>query len=289
MLINPTPYSHIQLIVPESYLWGGIYNDTAGSTMAALFDGDVDTWKIMSSASQWLYDSANALSYFALLYQHYGDDDLIYYKIMNNVGDDELAVTDGAEELIGQTENMWDYTGSPAKTYLTAYGKSAYSNVLLEYSAAALSQYHKINPSDTNDHTLRQVMFSRNYRVPMFNTPRDCEYTFSPQIGKNKIGLESPRFTLAQSYSMVGRHTFVWSALTAAEKLTFEFFLRAFGGNMARPFAMCIIHGESPSGVTNKVMTTHMLIIDEQTVKWKVDAETNRHGIEFSATELIRV
>ena len=123
----------------------------------------------------------------------------------------------------------------------------------------------------------------------MYNKDWSAEFMFSPQVGSNKIDIQSPRFSQASSYILRGKHSFNWTGLTAGEKLTFELFLGAFGGNMARPFAMCIIHGQSPSGVTNKVMTTRLLIIDEQSVTWSVDRDTERHGISFSATELIPV
>lgn len=277
-----TGNSHIQLIVPEGYLQGGfvpVDHDTE------LFDGDVDSQVTLVTDTNyvWNFESNLALHKWTLLFWHYGNTGT--YKIRQDDYTD-LSITDFAEEDIGQTSNSWDIS-TPVVEFARNGASEKRSNLLLEHTDVTSSSYVDwldvtLGHAGSN---LRQVIFSRDYKVPMYNRNHTASYGFQSRVGNSFVGTRSPRFSLRESYVMAGNHSFEWTDLTAAEQLTFELFIRAFGGNMMRPFAMCVMHGTSP--VANNVMSTMMLLIDSQSVKWKRDRESLRHGISFSATELI--
>lgn len=289
--LKSLPNSHIQLLVPMSYEYGGAITDEA--TTANAFDGDVDSSIQLPATSvvKWTYPAA--VSYptvvgtnpWMLIYRHYGDNSCVY-KVTFDATD--CVLTQGfIEEDRGQVARDWTNDGD---VFNRDNSSSAFSNLLVE-CAASVGSYtiHRFNiTTGSASSNVREVIFSKDYTVPMYSKSMSSSYYFTSQTGKTKTGIQSPRFNLRNSYVMAADHSFEWNELTDAEKLVFEYFFKAFGGNITRPCAMCVIHGTPTASETiNNVMTTRMLVINEGSVKWSRNKQTLRHNLNFNATELI--
>lgn len=120
--------SHIQLIVPEHYLQGGVPND---ATVYVPFDGDVDTIEQLTPDTKDISitsDSSYIAVTFTLIYGHQGSTGTLRVRELElgDVGD--LAINDYAES----TASDWTLT-----TFVTlSRATSAFSSILCEHESA---------------------------------------------------------------------------------------------------------------------------------------------------------
>jgi hypothetical protein len=284
MTRSDNPKSHIQFIVPEQYLQGGAPEDP---DIYLPFSGNVDAIEQLTPGGkviQWAFDisgTKESRPTFALIYGHQGNTGELFLGVGNGLPGiiEPVGITDYAETDSGD----WSFNTIGDDTYISRV-TSQFSSVLVqfaEYDSRLASANLTVFSQGSQ---FRQLMFSRDYSVPMHNNTWSCKREFRPKMSASYLKQESPRFHLTNEYAEIAEHSFEWTGLGDSDRRIFDIFFAAFGGNVTRPFAMCVIHGGALT-----TMDCRMLVINEPSISWKHDREMNRDGLKFTATELIPI
>jgi hypothetical protein len=277
---NTNVYSHIQLVVPEWYKLGGAPVD---DTVYNWCDGDVDSIETFTPDTKtigWEYPDEEALCAYTLVYGHQGDDGVI------EVHHDGAAVDLGGSDGLGFAQTGADNWFIDTNEFYRQATSTEFSSVLIETKDPVAATTHAIDITTAGDQA-RLIMFSRDYRVPLYNKNWSCRRSFKIHESESYLKQKSPRFHLRNEYREVAEHSFEWSGLSVTDKRMFDIFFAAFGGNTNRPFAMCIIHGiPNPPQF---LMTCRILLIDSGSVDigWRRNKEMQTDGLSFTAIELI--
>lgn len=268
---NDSPRSHIQLIVPEHYLLGGAL---ASGGAPIPFDGDVDTIESLGvlDGIAWDFVTAIAKPSFSLLYGHQG------------TGGELQIVHDSADVAASasvDTGGSWTVSATSVITRNIS-GGTAFQSLLVEHSSLSDSRVPALQVNTGGD-SLRLVMFSKDYAVPMHDKSWACSRSFVSRESESYLKQKFSRFMFRNTVREVAEHSFEWTGLTDTEVRNFDLFFAAFGGNIVQPFAMCTIYG----GVLEGTMDCRILIIESQTIDWTRSKGMQRNGLKFSAIELI--
>lgn len=279
--------SHIQLLVPLHYRYGGKVDSNAD---APLFDGDPDTYRLVNgtiSTIKFNYGSAVTPKW-AYLWQNSG----------GQTGGD-WTLDDGSstilehfsryEELQWQATNLWDVVVSDEK--IQRIGSDAtYSNLLVELdNSASFSTLRFKANAVTASSSIQQrgLVFSENFRVPMHGKDWSVEYGYTDiKTNRNPAGIKFANYGLARSVRLQATHRFNWTGLSIVDNQAFDSFFAAFNGQLKQPFVMCIINGYNPhdDGSFN-TMESKVLILDSETVQRGRDRKGD-YKVSFSAREL---
>lgn len=265
---------YIQLLVPLHYRRGGNVDTLSYSN---LYDGDVNTTKTLAASdtgAQWTLAESGYPRWMFLHAQTPGSAGYFNIKF------------DGSTQSIANIYNdrgtsFWT-VGSGTNLQRTATEYTAESNLLVDTGAtAAFTQVRLETSSVSTVPTIRGLVFSEHYRVPMYNLGYDVECSF-PGADRTPHGLELTNFAVVKNQQMQTKWSFSWSGLTIDERNVFDDFLDAFGGNIRQPFVMAIIHGDITAA-----MTARNFLIEDGSVEITGD-KNGEYGVSFSCLELIR-
>lgn len=267
---NDSPRSHIQLIVPEHYLLGG---SLVSGGVPVPFDGDVDTIESLGvlDGIAWDFVTAIAKPSFTLIYGHQGTDG-------------ELQVVHDSADVAasGSVDTGGAWTVSATSVITRSLSSVSFASLLVEHESLSDSRVPALQVNTGGD-SLRLVMFSKDYAVPMHDKSWTCSRSFVSRESESYLKQKFSRFLFRNTVREVAEHAFEWTGLTDAEVRSFDLFFAAFGGNIVQPFAMCTIYGGASAGT----MDCRILVIESQTIDWKRSKEMQRNGLKFSAIELI--
>lgn len=288
MVTNDYPKSHIQLLVPLHYKYGGkvaILGD------ATLFDGDPDTYSLVhGSISTIIFNYGVAVNpKWAYLWQNSGGQTGGDWTI-----DDASATTldhfSRYEEWQWQHDNLWNVVVTDNK--IQRIGSSAiYSNLLVELdNSSSFNSLRFMANAVTATSSIQQrgLVFSENFTVPMYGKGFNSGYSFSDiKTNRNPAGIKLANYSLARSVRLRGVHHFNWSGLSIVDKEGFDSFFDAFNGQLSQPFVMCVINGNNPytDSEAFNTMESKMLILDQETIQRGRDRQGD-YKVSFTAREL---
>lgn len=238
-------FSHIQAIVPMFYKYG-VSASTYFSSSYKLHDGLENTNYSLPSSNATGHILTTTISGNMYLYIHgysgviTGTGQKFYIKNGSIAGDNYNII--GSDILRGGVAE-WAYDSASDYFSLTV-APNGREDIYVNFSG--IGSTYTMVASGTTDNNMINIMFSKDYKLQMFNEDYEVAFTWeSPGV---ELDGKDGYYTLAKTRKWTKKMSFNWTELDNTTFALFEDFFDAFGGNLSQPFAFLLIHNDDIGG-----------------------------------------
>lgn len=269
------PQSECLLLVPMQYRRKGTLD---GATQYAAFDGDRDTlqniYTVATDIKLSFSDATGVVKWLLIdghstAYASAGSTSAYVNGSLGTLASPYLYEESGYTGQFSRVANTWRRLsgGVTERSCLVRLSNTA---------ATADVRYNMVSAPVSGNPTCRGLIFSEEFRVPMYDVGWSAELSFPDRDSRTSTGFLGHDMTTAKSVQAIERYSFTWSNLTSAQRDTFDDFLDAFGGNLAQPWCLIVLNG-------NDTMQTPLhLLIEEGSISTPLN-ERGEYSVSFSA------
>ena len=271
------PYkSSVRFLIPIQYRRGG--GSLASATYAGAFDGDrnttCDAYGTISDISITGLDGGGVCKYL-FVDTHSTSFTSGSYFVQINGSLASLASPYFYEE--------YGYTGqfTRAGSLIRRYTGSGSRSVLISINNSTATTGVKLNVSSVSgaNPLVTGLIFSEDYSLPLYDQGYSVSVGFPAKDNRTPTGFLSHDISFAKSIQAIETVSFTWSGLTGSQAYICTEIVKAFGGNIRRPFCIVVINDDNTLG------DIWHLLIAEDTVTLP-DNEKGEYTFSFSANIL---